>query len=134
MKTDSSLLESNPVGLVGRPQVVPAVPVGGTGTISISPVPPATRQVPPPKIKKNAVPPKPAFALTLQAVPGWGDVPAINRLRRFLKAALRSYGLRCVRCEPSEPEPGGRVASDLIDPPAAPGELLTYRPASWELP
>jgi hypothetical protein len=36
--------------------------------------------------------PKPTYRLTLQAEPG--EVPAIVRLRRFLKAALRTYGLR----------------------------------------
>ena len=46
---------------------------------------------------------KPTFALTLQAVPGWGDVPAIIRLRKFLKAALRSYGLKCTECREAEP-------------------------------
>lgn len=44
---------------------------------------------------------KPTFALTLQAVPGWGDVPATIRLKRFLKAALRSYGLKCTECRES---------------------------------
>ena len=42
------------------------------------------------------------FALVLQAVPDPGGAPAIIRLRRFLKMALRSYGLRCVRCERAE--------------------------------
>ena len=46
---------------------------------------------------------KPTFALTLQAVPGWGDVPATIRLKRFLKAALRSYGLRCTECREHAP-------------------------------
>ena len=39
------------------------------------------------------------FTLTLQALPNPDGVSAIIRLRRVLKAALRSYGLRCVRCE-----------------------------------
>jgi hypothetical protein len=42
------------------------------------------------------------FTLTLQALPGRGAASAIIRLRRFLKAALRSYGLRCVRCEAAD--------------------------------
>ena len=50
------------------------------------------------------------FALVLQAVPEPGDVPAIIRLRRFLKAALRSYRLRCIRCEPLQDE-GHAVAN-----------------------
>ena len=51
---------------------------------------------------------KPTFALTLQAVPGWGNVPATIRLKRFLKAALRGYGLRCTEAReiiPANPEP-----------------------------
>jgi hypothetical protein len=35
------------------------------------------------------------FALILEALPD-GGVPAVVRLRRFLKAALRGYALRCV--------------------------------------
>jgi hypothetical protein len=34
------------------------------------------------------------YRLTLEALPD-GGAPPIIRLRRFLKAALRSYGLRC---------------------------------------
>jgi hypothetical protein len=49
---------------------------------------------------------RPRFALTLQALPNWGegDVPPIIRLRRFLKAALRSYGLRCTEIRETPPE------------------------------
>jgi hypothetical protein len=42
------------------------------------------------------------YALTLQALPDVAGVPPIIRLRRFLKAALRSYGLKCTRCEPAD--------------------------------
>jgi hypothetical protein len=38
------------------------------------------------------------FTLTLAAVPDQNAVPAVIRLRRFLKAALRCYGLRCTDC------------------------------------
>jgi hypothetical protein len=52
------------------------------------------------------------FQLTVEAVPGWGDVPAIIRLRRFLKAALRSYGLRCTEArEITPPVPASRPAA-----------------------
>ena len=40
------------------------------------------------------------FTLTLQALPNPDGVSAIIRLRRVLKAALRSYRLKCIRCEP----------------------------------
>ena len=40
------------------------------------------------------------FALVLQAIPDPGGAPAMVRLERFLKVALRAYRLRCVRCEP----------------------------------
>lgn len=76
--------------------------------------------------------PRPTYALTLEAVPG-GDVPATIRLKRFLKAALRGYGLRCTEAREIH-NPAPRVASDLQDPPEALPELLDYRPASWELP
>jgi hypothetical protein len=39
------------------------------------------------------------FLVTLEAPPG--GAPAAVRLRRFLKAALRSFGLRCVRVAPA---------------------------------
>ncbi len=48
---------------------------------------------------------KPAFALTLEAVPSWNGPPAIIRLRRFLKAALRSYGLKCTECREAPGKP-----------------------------
>lgn len=35
-----------------------------------------------------------AYAVTLTDT-GQSDIPAIIRLRRFLKAALRAYGFRC---------------------------------------
>jgi hypothetical protein len=38
---------------------------------------------------------RPTFRVTLSALPAW-SVPAVLRLRRFLKAALRAYGLRCI--------------------------------------
>lgn len=50
------------------------------------------------------------FTLTLRPLPGW-DVPAIIRLRKFLKMALRSYGLRCVEIRPAE---AGGTTSDKI--------------------
>lgn len=37
------------------------------------------------------------FQVTLQAMPS--EVPVIIRLRKFQKAALRSYGLRCTSAE-----------------------------------
>lgn len=48
----------------------------------------------------SATPPE-RFALVLRAVPDPGGVPAIIRLRRFLKMSLRSYGLRCVSIRPA---------------------------------
>jgi hypothetical protein len=35
------------------------------------------------------------YTITLRAEPGF-DVPAVVRLRKFLKEALRGWGLRCV--------------------------------------
>lgn len=39
------------------------------------------------------------YTIELEAVAGW-RVPGIVRLRKALKLLLRSFGLRCVRCEP----------------------------------
>lgn len=44
-------------------------------------------------------PPKKQFALIVEDAQPKGDVPIWNRLRSFLKCALRSYGIRCVRVE-----------------------------------
>ena len=85
---------------------------------------------------------KPSFALVLQAAPGWGNVPATIRLKRFLKAALRSYGLKCTEAReilpPCPTPPDGqnlagascsaapapvpdRLDVSTIDRPATPG-------------
>lgn len=45
------------------------------------------------------------FTIVLSDTPGH-DVPTIIRLRAFLKAAIRSYGLKCVRCEPTPGDEG----------------------------
>jgi hypothetical protein len=52
---------------------------------------------------------RPTFNVVLTALPGWG-VPAVVRLRRFLKAALRAYGLRCIEVVevPAAPPAGER--------------------------
>jgi hypothetical protein len=53
------------------------------------------------------------FALVLQAMPDPSGAPAIIRLRRFLKMALRSYGMKCIRCEAIEPALG---APSMVPP------------------
>jgi hypothetical protein len=61
---------------------------------------------------------QPVYRLTLRAQPG--AVPPVVRLRRLLKTALRSFGLRCLAVEevrPDDPEP----CPDAAD--AAPGEI-----------
>ena len=59
----------------------------------------------------TGTPPRPEYHLRLRAEPGM--VPAVVRLRRFLKAALRSYGLRCV--EVREVAPGVGRAPNRSD-------------------
>ena len=44
---------------------------------------------------------KERFIIELQAAPG--GIPAIVRLRKFLKMALRSYGLKCIAIRESKP-------------------------------
>lgn len=53
------------------------------------------------------------YTIVVVPVPGWG-VPPIVRLRKFLKAALRSWGLRCVECVENKPTmpPAGQGASE----------------------
>jgi hypothetical protein len=55
--------------------------------------------------------PRERYQLTLEALPD--SAPAVIRLRRFLKAALRAYGLRCtsaVELHPeSAPKPDGPI-------------------------
>jgi len=75
--------------------------------------------------------PRERFALTLEAIPD-GGAPAVIRLRRFLKAALRSYGLRCTFAvaladDPGTPasdsergDRGGRDRQRPTRPPRAP--------------
>jgi hypothetical protein len=66
--------------------------------------------------------PRPVYRITLEAEPS--AVPAYVRLRRFLKAALRAYGLRCVtyRQLPREPSREASTASERSPrtPPEAP--------------
>lgn len=42
------------------------------------------------------------FTITIEAAPG--PTPAIARLRRLLKALLRSFGFRCVSVQQSRPD------------------------------
>ncbi len=71
---------------------------------------------------------KDAFALTLEAVPSWGDVPATIRLKRFLKAALRSYGLKCIECReadrPDEPLDNAQAGRQRSKPQDTMGEAI----------
>ena len=51
------------------------------------------------------------YTLVLEATPRH-HAPAIVRLRRLLKVALRTFGLRCVECRPLDP-PGGRGGQNV---------------------
>jgi hypothetical protein len=53
------------------------------------------------------------YHLELEALPGNWRVEPVQRLRAALKRLLRSYGLRCVRCQPAD-EPRDR---ELSQPP-----------------
>lgn len=44
-----------------------------------------------------------SYRLELRAVPGNWRTPPVLRLRAALKRFLRTYGLRCTRCEPILP-------------------------------
>jgi hypothetical protein len=65
---------------------------------------------------------RPIYRLTLRAT---GDgPPAIIRLRRFLKAALRGYGLRCLSVEemPEKPSSCPATASEQAEEAHGPGD------------
>src|SRR5690606_38213165 len=58
----------------------------------------------------------PEFLIELRGEPGW-NVPTEARLKRFLKQAIRSFGLRCVSIREAggaiDPQPeGGTAAGD----------------------
>lgn len=95
------------VGQVGQGFLSRVVPVGRDRGLYRDPVPPGTGEVPEAQIGEpvpGSCPGKPTFALTLQALPDPSGVPVANRLRRLLKAALRSYGFRCITIQPAPPE------------------------------
>ena len=65
----------------------------------------------------------PDFVIVLRPLPGW-PTSGEMRLRALLKAALRGYGLRCVRCSPINtkesfprriPAPGRALAMGLYE-------------------
>ena len=73
----------------------------------------------------DAKPPTaPRYSLTLQALPDNGGPPAIIRLRRFLKMALRSYGLKCTSVLPANP---GIINPPCPMPPDASGKSVAAR-------
>lgn len=43
---------------------------------------------------------RPTYCLTLRPEPDSSDPDGVRRLRALLKAALRSYRLRCLDCRP----------------------------------
>ena len=55
----------------------------------------------------------PRFVITLEILPRPGGAPAINRLRAFLKAALRQWGIRNQGLEPEHLDDTG----DVTPPP-----------------
>jgi hypothetical protein len=52
-------------------------------------------------------PAKPKYTFTVEALPG--SVPPEVRVRRFLKAAFRSYGLRVVAMNEVDPSPTSKA-------------------------
>jgi hypothetical protein len=93
---------------MNKPRKIAAVR-GAAGRTGVAPADDPQRAKKPERVSA------PRFALTLQAVPGWGDVPVIIRLRKFLKAALRAWGLRCIRCEEIPAEPAAPTPATKLD-------------------
>lgn len=48
--------------------------------------------------------PRPTFVIELRSERGWENIPIATRLKRFLKLALRGFGLRCVSIVEAKPE------------------------------
>lgn len=65
-------------------------------------------------------PAPPEYELRLRALAGHWQAPPVQRLRALLKAALRGYGFRAVRCRPLGERPqGGQTATGPATPPEA---------------
>jgi hypothetical protein len=62
-------------------------------------------------------PPSETYVVTLRPVAGWGNIPGIVRLRRLLKLALRSCGLRCVSVADAKPEAPSHAPPRRKNPP-----------------
>jgi hypothetical protein len=60
------------------------------------------------------------FLVELRALPD--EVPPVVRLRKFLKAALRAYGLRCTRARSLGP-PGSAPVDQALDVAHNPEDL-----------
>jgi hypothetical protein len=100
-------ISPGPVGQEHRDQVVPLVSTrSGTGGLIKAPVrPTAGLPTDPLGTKSKSSPTGPSvrqYNVVLQSLPNLEGTPVIIWLRRSLKAALRVYGLKCVRCEAVE--------------------------------
>jgi hypothetical protein len=58
------------------------------------------------------------FLVELEALPH--SASAVNRMRRFLKMALRAYGLRCTDVREVRPQADAHGEADAEAPPARP--------------
>lgn len=76
-------------------------------------------------MKPNESTDRPTFTVTLRAELGADHNSVLRSMRRFLKAALRSYGLRCIDVRQIAPDVTSVVTSDsrptaggmkLVDP------------------
>ena len=77
-------------------------------------------RTPEPTPRPQAPTAPPRYLLVLRAEPGHWATPPVLRLRAFLKAARRAYGLRCTSCVPAPDSQGGRAATGPAIPPTAP--------------
>jgi hypothetical protein len=100
----------SPIPSKGKPEQIPAIDTGEQADVDRAPLTVAPGTLPTGK---------PAFALTLEAVPSWNGPPAIIRLRRFLKAALRSYGLKCTECREAPAKPAAPSGRNIDRRPVA---------------
>ena len=57
---------------------------------------------------------QPSYQLTIRPLPDSSDPGGIRRLRRALKALVRSYGLRCTSIQPAKEDTSTKGEADAV--------------------
>lgn len=76
---------------------------------------------------------RPTYILRLRPEPDSTDPDGIRRLRALLKAALRSYGMKCIEVAPAQPGTDGQQGKGWLALTAVVGRMLRdSRPDRFE--